>query len=132
MVQSGVVPQLVHLLATGELQVITPALRALGNIVTGSDEQTDSVLVAGGLPVVGNLLRHSRMNIVKEAAWTVSNITAGNQDQIQKVIEAHILEPLIEVLIRVSSKSSNRFISLLLTGFLYRAISRLKRKPLGP
>jgi hypothetical protein len=35
---------------------------------------------------------------VKEAAWTVSNITAGNPDQIQLVIDAEILQPLIEVL----------------------------------
>ena len=43
-----------------------------------------------------------RSNIVKEAAWTVSNITAGNPDQIQLVIDAQILQPLIEVLVRVS------------------------------
>jgi hypothetical protein len=42
-----------------------------------------------------------RSNIVKEAAWTVSNITAGNPDQIQLVIDAQILQPLIEVLVRV-------------------------------
>jgi hypothetical protein len=38
---------------------------------------------------------------VKEAAWTISNVTAGNPDQIQMVIDANILEPLIEVLVRV-------------------------------
>ena len=43
-----------------------------------------------------------RSNIVKEAAWTVSNVTAGNPEQIQLVIDAQILEPLIEVLVRVS------------------------------
>jgi importin subunit alpha-2 len=40
--------------------VVTPSLRALGNIVTGSDEQTDAVLAAGALPVIGKLLVHSR------------------------------------------------------------------------
>ena len=39
---------------------------------------------------------------MKEAAWTVSNVTAGNPEQIQLVIDAQILEPLIEVLVRVS------------------------------
>jgi importin subunit alpha-2 len=48
------------------------------------------------------LLKHSRLNIVKEAAWTVSNITAGNMDQIQEVINAGVLEPLVQVLASVS------------------------------
>ena len=39
---------------------MTPSLRALGNIVTGSDEQTDAVLEAGALHVIADLLKHSR------------------------------------------------------------------------
>lgn len=57
--------------------MLTPALRAVGNIVTGNDLQTDAVINAGILDVLGRLLEHSRLSIVKEAAWTVSNITAG-------------------------------------------------------
>lgn len=81
---------------------MTPALRTLGNIVTGSDTQTDAVLQANALPVFANLLRHQRMNIVKEAAWAISNITAGNPNQIQLVIDNNVIGPLIEVLVRVS------------------------------
>ena len=106
-VDVGIIPSLVSRLACGELQVMTPALRALGNIVTGSDVQTDSVLAAGALPVFGTLLKHTRMNIVKEAAWTISNVTAGNTEQIQAVCEAGVLPALIEVLVRVSHESSN-------------------------
>ena len=40
--------------------------RSLGNIVTGTDEQTDAVIKAGALPILGKLLQHSRMNLVKE------------------------------------------------------------------
>ena len=40
--------------------------RSLGNIVTGTDEQTDAVIKAGALPTLGTLLQHSRMNLVKE------------------------------------------------------------------
>lgn len=36
----GVVPTLVGLLASNEISVLTPALRAIGNIVTGDDTQT--------------------------------------------------------------------------------------------
>merc|ERR1719187_757010 len=77
-VDAGVVPSLVRLLDSGELSVVTPSLRTLGNIVTGNDTQTDSVLAAMAVPVFAKLLQHPKMNIVKEAAWTISNITAGN------------------------------------------------------
>ena len=101
-VKSGAVQLLVTKLATSDLKVVTPCLRAIGNIVTGSDTQTDCVIQCGALPVFGGLLRHTKMNIVKEAAWTVSNITAGNTIQIQAVLDHNLLEPLITVLARVS------------------------------
>ena len=36
----GVVPHLITLLASSEVSVLTPALRAIGNMVTGDDSQT--------------------------------------------------------------------------------------------
>ena len=36
----GVVPRLIQLLGSDEASIITPALRAVGNIVTGDDSQT--------------------------------------------------------------------------------------------
>ena len=38
---------------------MTPSLRALGNIVTGSDDQADVVLQAGALHIIKDLLKHS-------------------------------------------------------------------------
>lgn len=77
-------------------------MRAVGNIVTGDDAQTDAVIFAGGLSHLGALLRYHRANIVKEATWAISNITAGSPDQIQSVINAGLLSPLIQVLQFVS------------------------------
>ena len=98
MLDCGVVPHLVNLLASPELSVLTPALRAVGNIVTGNDVQTDAIINACGIKYLCALLQHSRSNIVKEAAWTISNITAGNPVQIQHVIDAGVLPPLLHVL----------------------------------
>ncbi|XP_017859998.1 PREDICTED: importin subunit alpha [Drosophila arizonae] len=97
-VDTNAVPRLVQLLQTDEPSIIVPALRSVGNIVTGTDQQTDVVIAAGGLPKLGMLLQHSKGNIVKEAAWTVSNITAGNQKQIQAVIDAGIFVQIRHVL----------------------------------
>ena len=79
--------------------------RALGNIVTGSDEQTQAVIEAGGLSVMGTLLIHPKMNVVKEAAWMVSNVTAGPPEQIQAVIESGIVPAIVGVLERGDFKA---------------------------
>ena len=41
--------KLVELLGSNEVIVVTPALRAIGNIVTGNDEQTQVVINSGRL-----------------------------------------------------------------------------------
>jgi hypothetical protein len=48
-VESGVVPELVRLLGHSQSTVQTPALRTLGNVVSGSESQTQAVLDAGAL-----------------------------------------------------------------------------------
>ena len=63
----------------------TPALRAIGNIVTGNDVQTQQVIDNGALPYLKKLFDHTKSQIVKEAAWAVSNIAAGNANQIQVI-----------------------------------------------
>ncbi len=39
-IDAGVVPRLVALLSSGDIRLIAPALRTLGNVVTGDDKQT--------------------------------------------------------------------------------------------
>ena len=98
-IESGVTKRLVELLSTHESpKVQTPALRTIGNIVTGDDLQTDVVINLEALPVLLALLNSPKKGIRKEACWTISNITAGNRDQIQAVIEANVIPPLINLL----------------------------------
>ena len=52
----GVLPRLVELLAHRSYQIITPALRTVGNIVTGDDVQTQAVIDAGALALFPVLL----------------------------------------------------------------------------
>merc|ERR1711971_360878 len=60
---------------------------------------------AQAVPVFAKLLQHPKMNIVKEAAWTISNITAGNSTQIQVVMDAGVLQPLIDILVKGDFKA---------------------------
>jgi hypothetical protein len=97
-IESGVTRRLVEMLMHPNTAVQTPALRAVGNIVTGDDIQTQVVINCGALPALLSLLSSPKEAIRKETCWTISNITAGNSAQIQGVIDANILPPLIEIL----------------------------------
>lgn len=68
----------------------------MGNIVTGSDDQTQVVLNCDALSYFPALLSHQKEKIRKEAVWFLSNITAGNQTQVQAVIDAGLLPKIIE------------------------------------
>lgn len=78
--------------------IVKAALRAVGNIVTGDDVQTQVILNSGALPHILHLLSSEKESIRKEASWTISNITAGNRQQIQAVIDTQIFPVLIHIL----------------------------------
>ncbi|GER51818.1 importin subunit alpha [Striga asiatica] len=80
--------------------VLIPALRTVGNIVTGDDRQTQYIISKNVLPRLSNLLSGAhKKSVKKEACWTVSNILAGNSKQIQSVIETNIIGSLVELLL---------------------------------
>ena len=75
--------------------MLVPALRTVGNIVTGDDMQTQVIISCGALTCLLHLLKTAqKKSIKKEACWTISNITAGTKEQIQAVIDAGALAAL--------------------------------------
>ncbi|KAG6427347.1 hypothetical protein SASPL_111589 [Salvia splendens] len=98
-IEAGVCQRLVELLLHPSPTVLVPALRTVGNIVTGDDAQTQFVIDNQVLPCLQLLLtQNHKKSIKKEACWTISNITAGNKAQIQAVIESGIILPLVQLL----------------------------------
>jgi hypothetical protein len=98
-IDAGVCPRLVELLLHPSPSVLIPALRTVGNIVTGDDSQTQCIIDHQALSCLLSLLtQNHKKSIKKEACWTVSNITAGNKDQIQAVVNAGIIGPLVHLL----------------------------------
>jgi importin subunit alpha-1 len=97
-IEAGIPRRLVELLMHASTSVQTPALRSVGNIVTGDDVQTQIIINCGALPALLSLLSSGKDGIRKEACWTISNVTAGNSTQIQSVIDANIIPPLIHLL----------------------------------
>ena len=88
--------------------MLVPALRTVGNIVTGDDMQTQVIIGCGALTCLLHLLKTAqKKSIKKEACWTISNITAGTKDQIQAVIDAGAA-PRPTALLAVSVRSAWR------------------------
>lgn len=95
---AGVAARLVQLLHHSSQHVQTPALRAVGNIVSGNDQQTETMIVCGCIPALKSLLEKTKKLIVrKETCWTISNITAGNRSQIQAVIDEGLIPILVQM-----------------------------------
>lgn len=103
-------------------KVQTAALRAVGNIVTGTDAQTQCVLNCDALAHFQTLLNHHKEKInkvfpiynlecaiesintviiVQEALWFLSNVTAGNTQQVQAVIDAGLVPLIVQHLSKV-------------------------------
>jgi len=95
---SGSLDRLINLLNHESAHVRHPALRTIGNIVTGSDEQTQYVVNLGVLKKLHRLMTSDKPPIKREACWTVSNITAGSKEQIEAVIANNLFQPLIGIL----------------------------------
>jgi len=78
-IESGVVRRLVELLMHSQTAVQTPALRSVGNIVTGDDLQTQVVITSGALPALLSLLSSPKEAIRKEACVAVTGMRLTSQ-----------------------------------------------------
>jgi hypothetical protein len=85
-VKSGAVPLLINMMgSTQKVNIMTPALRTIGNIVSGNDKCTQHCLDNKLLNVLSTLINHQKKAVRKETCWALSNITAGTQVQIAQV-----------------------------------------------
>ncbi|RYG52227.1 hypothetical protein EON67_01710 [archaeon] len=96
--EAGVCSRLAVLLRHPSANIVTPALRVVGNIVTGDEIQTQVMINVGALESLLAVLSGSRKNLRKEACWAISNIMAGNTAQIQAVLDTGIVAKLVDLL----------------------------------
>lgn len=90
------IPFAVQQLTRNKSSFMAPALRFLGNVVSGDEEQTQAVVDAGILQVISPCLHHPRKQIRKEATWLLSNIAAGSEDQVSALFcKPDIVELLV-------------------------------------
>lgn len=93
-------------MTSSELNVLTPSVHTVGNIVTRADDQTQVAIDVGILRVLPQLLLYPKSSIQKESAWALSNVAAGPHQHIQQLIACNILPPLVALLRNVSGTLS--------------------------
>jgi len=81
---------------------ICPIIRLLGNIVTGTEQQTDMIIQMGFLKFMSQIF-YSYQNknlprIRKEICWLLSNVTAGSHSQIAYILESDLFMLLIDAI----------------------------------
>lgn len=100
-IETNVTRRLVDLLSGDRPRALTPALRTVGNIVTGSTPQTQVAINCGALQQLRKLLCRAPAHpapVVKEACWALSNITAGSKPQVDAAIASGCIPELVRLL----------------------------------
>ncbi|KAH3760979.1 importin alpha [Pelomyxa schiedti] len=98
LIAGGVIPPLIANLAKTELNVQIPTLRALGNIATGSNVETQSLVDAGIFAAVGPLLKSKKKCLRKEACWLLSNISSGTKEQVRALFNSGLMPDVVQCL----------------------------------
>jgi hypothetical protein len=95
-VNAGCVPRMLHHLEFSVQNVQVPTLRALSNMLTGSDESTQAVLDGGFMRIVHPFVNNERTRTRKEACWAVSNIAAGTPLQIDALMSSPLVAAVVD------------------------------------
>jgi hypothetical protein len=103
-VQQNIVPTLITMMDSDQTNQIIPALRTIGNIVSGCDQCTQAVVNGGFLPAAAQLLSHAKKGIRKETCWALSNIAAGSHGQLQTLMSCPGVVPGILEALSASSE----------------------------
>jgi importin subunit alpha-6/7 len=95
---AGVLPRLVQLLEHETPNVVTSALRCVGNITAVNSRQAQQVLDLNVLALLKKLLDSPNQRIREVTCWMISTITAGSVWQIKMVVDSGVVSTLVSML----------------------------------
>ncbi|KAK5885522.1 hypothetical protein CesoFtcFv8_019222 [Champsocephalus esox] len=101
---SGALAMFPALLSHKKANIQKEAAWTLSNVTAGRDCQIQEVIDAGLVPLLVDVLLRGDYKTQKEAVWAITNFTSGGSvQQVVYLVQANILEPLLNLL---SSKDS--------------------------
>lgn len=81
------------------MSISVPCLRTIGNLLTGSDEETQVCIDNGLLDALNRLVQHPKKAVRKEVVWSISNITAGHVKQIELCISSGLFDKIVHLML---------------------------------
>jgi len=130
LVNKHIINQVVgHITANVErLTVVTPALKTLANVVTGSEEVTEKLLNMNIVPTVASLLTSEKPVIRREACFFFSNVVAGSQSHINFVFNMpNFLSTIVNIIQTDEASVVNEAIWIIANSLMGNTIAHAKK-----
>ena len=84
----GLIVQLCKHMLSDNLHLVQPALRTIGNILTGKQEHVAAALEAGALDNLVVLAKRGKSFLRKEIMWAMSNICADSEHAVGEFVRS--------------------------------------------
>ncbi|CRL01924.1 CLUMA_CG015463, isoform A [Clunio marinus] len=98
LVESEMIPLIVELLDSSNVQIQSDATWILINVSFESSTYSISIFNAGGIPKLLQLLKSTNIQVANNSAWVLANLCGDNQDFRDRIIEARAIPIVAECL----------------------------------
>ncbi|XP_061065440.1 importin subunit alpha-8 [Eubalaena glacialis] len=124
---AGILAVLPQLLTHPRSSIQKEAAWALSNVAAGPRQHIQQLIACGALPPLVAVLENGEFKVQKEAVWTVANFTTGGTvDQLIQLVQAGVLEPLINLLTIPDTKIVLIILDILF--FILQAAEKISQK----
>ena len=96
-VEQGIIVQASSKMLSNNNSIVHPALRVIGNVLTGKPEHVEAALEAGALENLIHLAKRGKGALRKEIMWALSNVCADSAVSVERFLRSDAFVLTIEL-----------------------------------